>query len=162
MGEVVLHPMGGRHVAAVVALEREIFPDPWSREAFLHEITLAHQGWTRVALDKGTEELLGYLVAWFVADEVHLGNLAVAPLARRRGIGLRLLRDLCDEGRRRRARLVTLEVRRSNHAAQNLYRGEGFTTVMVRKGYYEKNREDALVMMKTLAGAGNAPDRERT
>ena len=161
MGDVVVRPMESRHVPAVTALEREIFPDPWSRDAFLHEITLGREGWCRVAEDEDAEEVVGYLVSWFVVDEVHLGNLAVAPWARRRGVGGRLLDALLAEARRRRARLVTLEVRRSNVGAQALYRREGFTTVMVRKGYYQKNREDALVMVKMLDAASGPSDRTR-
>jgi ribosomal-protein-alanine N-acetyltransferase len=162
MGGVVVRSMESRDVPAVVGLEREIFPDPWSRDAFQHEITLGGTAWCRVLLDEDREEVLGYLVAWFVADEVHLGNIAVAPWARRRGLAGRLLAELLAEGRRRGARLVTLEVRRSNRDAQALYRREGFTTVGIRRGYYEKNREDALVMELTLDGGGATPGKDRS
>jgi ribosomal-protein-alanine N-acetyltransferase len=97
---------------------------------------------------------VGYLVAWFVADEVHLANLAVVPDVRRRGLAQRFLGELESEGRRREARMVILEVRRSNAAAQGLYRKNGYYTVSIRRRYYRDNHEDALVMIKPLSESG--------
>jgi ribosomal-protein-alanine N-acetyltransferase len=85
-----------------------------------------------------------------VADEVHLLHLATRASARRRGIGRALLSELVEHGRCRQARLVLLEVRRSNHAARSLYESAGFRSVSTRRGYYADNREDALIMMLGL------------
>lgn len=141
----------------VARLERSIFPDPWSKDAFRRELEAVELSWTRVVEERGTGELVAYLVAWFVFDEVHLANVAVAPPWRGRGIAQRLLDELEEEGRRRGARLVTLEVRRSNDAARRLYRKNGFSTVEIRRRYYRNNREDALVMVKALNEAGFIP-----
>jgi ribosomal-protein-alanine N-acetyltransferase len=89
-------------------------------------------------------------VAWFVADEVHLANVAVAPDMRRRGLAQRFLGELLEAGTARGSRIVVLEVRRSNVAAQALYQRNGFFTVMIRRGYYRNDKEDALVMIKHL------------
>jgi ribosomal-protein-alanine N-acetyltransferase len=101
-------------------------------------------------------EVLAYSIAWFAADEANLANLAVAPAHRRRGCGRALLDDLLAEARRRGAVSVWLEVRAGNAAAQRLYLDHGFRVVAVRKAYYRKEGEDALVMMKDLT-AGDGP-----
>jgi ribosomal-protein-alanine N-acetyltransferase len=84
----------------------------------------------------------------------------VAPRHRRRGLAQKLLDEMIVEGTERGARLVTLEVRRSNQSAQGLYRKNGFYTVMIRRAYYRDNQEDALVMVKPLSEAGRIPPLE--
>jgi ribosomal-protein-alanine N-acetyltransferase len=83
-----------------------------------------------------------------VLDELHINNLAVLPAYRRAGIGLALLRHALDEGARMGARRATLEVRRSNEAARQLYERFGFSVVGVRHGYYSNPVEDALVLWR--------------
>lgn len=158
--DVEIRPMRISDLKTVIALEREIFPDPWSRDAFRREVEAVQVSWTRVAMSRGTGEMLGYLVAWFVADEVHLANVAVAPAARRRGVAQLFLDELEAEGRRRKARFIVLEVRRSNDAARRLYGQNDYYTVDVRKGYYRNNREDAMVMVKPLSESGRIPPLE--
>jgi len=157
MSDVVLRAMRNEDLPEVAKLERTVFTDPWSEASFRNEIAGGRRSWIRVAQDTGGGAVAAYLVAWFVADEVHLGNVAVATGYRRRGLAQRLLDEMLDEGVRRNARLVTLEVRRSNQAAQGLYRKNGFYTVMIRRAYYQDNQEDALVMVKPLREAGRIP-----
>ena len=104
----------------------------------------------RVARVDAQRGVAGFALAWEVADEVHLLHLATRASARRRGIGRALLSELVEHGRCRQARLVLLEVRRSNHAARSLYESAGFRSVSTRRGYYADNREDALIMMLGL------------
>jgi ribosomal-protein-alanine N-acetyltransferase len=139
---------------AISHLERSIFTDPWSKSVFLREARLAGESHNRVIADSGSGEVLAYSIAWFVADEVHLANVAVRPEARRRGLAQHLLDDLEAEARQKDARMIVLEVRRSNHSAQELYRKNGFYPVSVRRRYYQDNREDALVMIKPLHESG--------
>jgi len=91
----------------------------------------------------------GFLLAWDVADEVHLLDLVVAEGARRKGIGFALVSTLLEHARGRRARLVLLEVRRSNEAAQALYRRAGFVNQGERPAYYADG-EDAVLMQMAL------------
>lgn len=93
---------------------------------------------------------LGFLLAWHVADEVHLINVATHPDHRRRGIARLLLGKLLEFTRRSRARLVVLEVRRSNRAAIQLYRRHGFSAMGIRRAYYADNGEDAVEMILAL------------
>jgi ribosomal-protein-alanine N-acetyltransferase len=85
-----------------------------------------------------------------VLDEMHINNLAVAPDARRAGAASALLTRVLTEGAGLGARRATLEVRRSNDAAQHLYQRFGFTVAGVRVGYYSQPIEDALVLARDL------------
>jgi ribosomal-protein-alanine N-acetyltransferase len=144
-----LRPMTEADLEAVVALEAECFADPWVQESFRAEIEgTPDVRWPLVAVGP---ELAGYVVAWFVADEAHLANLAVAVPYRRRGLGRRMVETVIAEAVRRGARWVQLEVRVSNSAALGLYQGLGFRAVGRRRQYYADTGEDAWVMQLDLA-----------
>jgi ribosomal-protein-alanine N-acetyltransferase len=94
--------------------------------------------------------IVGYVLFWFLPEEVDIHNIAVHPDFRRHGIGRLLLEHVVAAARRQDRLRVTLDVRSSNAPAQNLYRNFGFVTRGVRKGYYSDNGEDALVMALEL------------
>ena len=138
----------------IVRLERTIFTDPWPASAFREEVAReARGGYSRVLVESGA--VRAYSVAWFVADEGHLANLATDPVHRRRGFARAVLRDLLAEARRRGTANVWLEVRTGNAAAIRLYQAHGFRAAGIRKGYYQKEREDALVMVLPLEAEGH-------
>jgi [ribosomal protein S18]-alanine N-acetyltransferase len=95
-------------------------------------------------------EISGFLLAWRAADEVHLTDLGVRRVCRRRGIGRALVCALLDEAREFRARVVLLEVRASNVPALALYASLGFSELDRRPRYYSDTGEDAVVMQLTL------------
>jgi ribosomal-protein-alanine N-acetyltransferase len=139
-------------VTRIMEIERDGFRHPWSRD--LIERELGHP-WSHLLLahepgEGGAERVVGYIVFWLVHDEVHVLNVATALEARRRGVGRALMAAAEDAGRSRGARLSTLEVRRSNTPAIELYRAIGYRQVGVRPNYYAEEREDAIVMVKTL------------
>ena len=149
--EHALQTMAAEHLDQVLAIERT-FAAPWTREMFLQELRLQSEiSDARVALLQ--EEVLGYVLCWYVADEVHIVNLAVHPRWRRQGLARALLADAFARARRRGACMATLEVRVHNEAAIRLYESLGFRQVAIRKGYYADNGEDALVMLKDLEPA---------
>jgi ribosomal-protein-alanine N-acetyltransferase len=142
-------------VDRIVAIEKDGFLHPWSRD--LVERELGHS-WSRIVLacdedGAGEERVLGYIVFWIVHDEVHVLNVATALEARRRGVGRALMLAAEDEGRSRGARLSTLEVRRSNAGAIALYRTIGYRQAGIRPNYYAEEHEDAIVMVKSLGPA---------
>lgn len=141
-------PLTTSRLDEVVAIERASFSDPWSREMFRSEITLLDGSYARIAEIDGA--VAGYLLAILVVDEAHLGNLAVHPSHRREGIAQRLLDDLLETARRTGVKRVTLEVRASNEAARNFYYRNGFIDIAIRKNYYRRPVEDAIVMLRTL------------
>lgn len=106
--------------------------------------------WTRCWIAREGPRALAFLVAWHVADELHVLNIATSSDARRRGLATALLTTSLEYARLQHARLILLEVRRSNLAALRLYRKLGFIAMRVRRGYYGDNGEDAIEMMLLL------------
>ncbi len=134
----------------ILAIERDSFPTPWSANIFRSEIISPI---SRLLVARvGCEWLVaGYLVYWQVADEIHLHNIAVRRDMRRQGIASRLLGETVRFSRLKGARWLTLEVRRSNHAAQRFYEKFGISVRGIRPGYYTDTREDALIMWADLS-----------
>ena len=148
-----LRPMRGEDVPAVVSIERLSFALPWSEAAFRRELEeVAHSHLLIVEGPPpeggGGSPVLGYACWWEVTDECHITDFAVAPSARRRGIGDFLLKGLLEDARERGMLRATLEVRAGNEAAIALYGKWGFTPIAMRRRYYPDNGEDALVMWK--------------
>ncbi len=130
---------------AVVELERDIYPQPWSMRVFEEELALSNRTYLVAELAAG--ELLGYGGFLLVEDDAHITTLAVGESARGRRLGTHLMVALVAAALARGARHLTLEVRVSNKAAQALYRRFGFAPVGLRKNYYRN--EDAMVMWAT-------------
>ena len=115
---------------------------PWSR------IWLAR---TSAAPERCEEQrIAGFLIAWHVADELHILNVATAPPLRRRGIATALMIEAMRYAASNRVRIILLEVRRSNRPAIQLYRRLGFTAMGIRPGYYSDDGEDAVEMVLGL------------
>ena len=141
---VTIEPALRIDVPLIAKLESVAFSDPWSEASFE---SVMDEPAAYVAVARGaTERILGYVVAWFAADEGEIANLAVREPTRRQGIGASLLDAALDEGRRRGAKNMYLEVRESNEAARRLYASRGFEEVGRRRGYYKRPVEDAIVL----------------
>ena len=134
-------------IEKVIAIERASFQFPWSTRFFLDELQV---DCARSILAEVEGRIVGYVLFWFLPEEVDIHNIAVHPDFRRKGIGRLLLEQVIASARRQDRLRVTLDVRFSNAPAQNLYRSFGFVTRGVRKGYYSDNGEDALVMALEL------------
>lgn len=141
---VYVVPMRRRHLRAVLRIETLVYPRPWSHSLFLSELAL--RGSRAYFVARVGRDVVGYAGLMISGDDAHITTIAVDPAQHRRKIGTRLLLVLTREALARGARHMTLEVRLSNHAAQDLYRRFGFGPVGVRKNYYQETNEDALVM----------------
>ncbi len=133
-------------IKAVWEIEKLSYASPWSLWCFLAEYANSKS----TILVAGppppeTWETWGYIIFWVIADEMHLLNLAVHPVHRRRGISRVLLTTALDQARSQGVEVVWLEVRPSNRAALALYQSFGFNEVGLRSGYYSDNGEDALI-----------------
>jgi ribosomal-protein-alanine N-acetyltransferase len=135
-------------VAAISEIERAAFSDPWSARSFRDALEHPSVYFGCARSDAG--EVLGYVVAWFVADEGEIANLAVAPAGWGSGIGRVLLDAALAEAKQRRIESVYLEVRDSNVRARRLYQSRGFEEVGRRAKYYRRPVEDAIVLRRTL------------
>ena len=136
--------MRRRHLKGVLAIERQVYPRPWSPNLFLAEIAEPKNRCYLVA--RLGREVVGYAGLMSYGEEAHVTTIAVDPAQHRRKIGTRLLYDLVRAARAMGAEAVSLEVRVSNWGAQRMYTRFGFRPVGVRKGYYQETNEDALVM----------------
>lgn len=144
-----LRPMRWWDIEAVREIEADLFPDPWSVEAFWAE--LAQVPGTRhylVAEDGGL--LVGYGGLLATAGQADVQTLAVARGHQGGGLGGRLLDALLAEARARGTREVLLEVRAENTVAQALYARAGFERISIRRGYYRPGGTDALVLRLRL------------
>jgi len=141
---VQIESMKRKHVRDVLAIEREVYPRPWSASLFFSELTQRKTRHYIVAL--ADDALVGYGGLMLHGEEGHVTTVAVDPRFQRRGIGARLMIDMVATARERRAATLTLEVRVANWAAQRMYAAFGFRPIGVRKNYYAETGEDALVM----------------
>ncbi len=141
--------LGAADLDAVEAIETASYARPWSRDGLLRELSQLDYSRVWGARDE-SGALLGFAVVWVIADEAHLANLAVAPAARRRGVGRLLTAEALADAARRGGAHLLLEVRVSNAAAIALYREFGLRDDGVREKYYDDNGEDALLMRREL------------
>jgi [ribosomal protein S18]-alanine N-acetyltransferase len=142
--ELEITRMRRRHLKGVLAIERQVYPRPWSMNLFLSELREPHNRAYLVALAE--REVVGYGGVLSYGDEAHITTIAVHPDHHRRKIGTRLLYELVEHARGMGAVAVSLEVRVTNWGAQRLYGQFGFRPIGVRKNYYQEINEDALVM----------------
>lgn len=140
---VHLRQMNPSDLDEIMSIEKASFSYPWSARFFLQELKVPC---ARSLLAVLGERIVGYIIYWLLPSEVDIHNLAVDPAYRRRGIGRSLLQAVIGEARDHRSSRITLEVRKSNEAAQRLYQSLGFAARGVRKGYYSDDGEDALAM----------------
>jgi len=135
-------------IDSVIDIEKNSFPIPWTRGAFMAE--LKNNMLARYCVVEVNGRVVGYGGMWLIMDEAHITNIAVHPEYRGRGIGTKLIGALIAEVSGTNIYGMTLEVRRSNIRAQKLYRKFGFVPCGVRPEYYLDNREDAIIMWKTM------------
>lgn len=136
-------PLAEAHIHALHAIEDVSFPTSWPRDSFERELRDNKVAHYLVAV-RG-DDVVGFVGAWIVLDEVHITTIAVDPTRRSQHVGRRLLARLLLDGVEKGARWAVLEVRESNVAAIRMYQHFGFRQVGVRKRYYE-NDENALVL----------------
>lgn len=141
-------PMDRSHLKEMAALERRCFSTPWT-EAMLEQELYQDTASYLVAEDE-SGRVLGYAGLHVVLDEGYIDNVAVLPDYRRQGIARRLIEVFCRFGEANLA-FLTLEVRASNEAAIALYEHLGFAPVGHRKAYYEKPKEDAILMTRQFS-----------
>ena len=140
-------PIAVEHLDEILGIEVEAYPEPWTEGMFRDEIRNTHSHFFVATVG---DTLVGYGGFWLVVDEAHITSVTVRDSYRGRGLGHRLVEFLLREAEDVGARMATLEVRVSNVRARNLYLRYGFRPVGLRKNYYPKSNEDAIVMLKEL------------
>jgi [ribosomal protein S18]-alanine N-acetyltransferase len=147
-GTITITVMKKEDIDQVLEIEQASFSMPWSRNLFLSEFRSPLVSTLMVALadDPLSRRVIGYIVFWLVADEMHILNLATASGKRRQGVAKQLVFAALMRAYQKGAMRAFLEVRASNKAAQRLYSNLGFTGTSVRRGYYDSPIEDAVIM----------------
>lgn len=140
-------PMGEEQLTQLAQLEQQCFSEPWSQQALADELQNPHAVF-RVALLDG--EVAGYVGMLHVLDEGDICNVAVFDRFRRKGVATALLHSLFDYAAENKLSFITLEVRESNVGAQAFYQTMGFETIGVRKNFYDKPKEHAVLMNKVF------------
>ena len=137
----------------VLEIEQASFANPWTREMFRQDIRNVGVAYGYV-LRAPDGRAAAFCTTWVVVDELHINNLAVHPDYRGRGLGRALLEFVLRLWSELGASHATLEVRRSNEVAINLYRSLGFTVAGTRRNYYTEPVEDALILWRERPDAG--------
>ena len=143
-----LKELSAEHVPQIAALEAATFSLPWDEASIRAELENPLALWLVAEGERGT--VLGYVGSQSCFEDADVLNVAVVPAARRRGIAAALMTELEARLAPKGVERITLEVRASNLPAIRLYEGLGYTQVGLRKSYYEKPREDALILQKQL------------
>ena len=154
---IVVVPVSSEEdLRGLLAVEEACFYSPWTYE--MYQAELQHPERSSLFIAKEPEgRIVGFCGCWQVLDELHINNLAVLPEWRRQGVASKILERVFAEGRNAGAVRATLEVRRSNEIARRLYERFGFTVTGVRRGYYQRPDEDALILWRE--GLLDRPDK---
>ena len=146
MADVIIRQAAKEDAEDIYEIERLCFPDPWSRDSIRYELEENERAFYLVAEHSG--KVVGYMGLWWILDEGHITNVAVRPGYRNRKIAEGIIRVMLEHTIGAGILHHTLEVRRDNQPAINLYEKFGFEVDGVRKGYYQFDGEDALIMWR--------------
>jgi len=145
----VIRPMEIDDLKKVLEIEKQSFPLPWAYSLFFSELT--RNIYARYFVLEKNNEVVGYLGLWYKGSSFHITNIAIAEKMRRKGYGKNFLEFIEKIAVTYKIKKISLEVRRSNCIAQDIYRKYGYKVIRVLKNYYQEEKEDALVMEKKLS-----------
>lgn len=143
--DIVVRRMNADDISAVACIERECFSMPWSEKSFEESLALSY-GIFFVAEYK--DKIAGYIGMYQMGDESDITNVAVSSAFRRMGIGKKLLYEVEKYAMHNSIRSITLEVRESNTPAIFLYEKMHYKNIGIRKNFYEKPTENAIIMVR--------------
>lgn len=150
MGWYTLKSVAPELLPQIAAMEALCFSVPIPEAVLRRQLENPHHSLFAAVDEQG--QVLGYAGILQVLDEGYIDNIAVHPSVRRMGIGTALIQKLLEQRAAQNLSFLTLEVRESNVPARKLYENYGFVTVGIRKNYYEKPTENAILMTKFFRG----------
>lgn len=140
---IVIDFMKEEDIDTILDISSLSFSICWSKNSYIQELT---NPIARYLVAKIDNKVVGFVGTWIVLDESHITNIAVHPNYRKQGIASKLFKEFLDYCKNKGCIAYTLEVRNSNKAAKALYEKYNFKQDGIRKGYYEDNKEDAIIM----------------
>ncbi len=148
---MIIRKMENRDLPQVAEIEKSLFGDPWSENAFRDTLDQKEADFIVAAGEQ--EEVIGYCGAYRALDEAEIVNVAIRKENQNQGAGSKMVQALMDEEKKNGVRFFILEVRESNLPAQRCYEKLGFKSIGIRKNFYDCPRENALIMqMESIAG----------
>ena len=146
---ITIEKMKKEYIDDVFEIDKLSVPIPWSKNSIEEEL---NNMLANFIVAKDDDKIIGFAMCWFVMDECHIGNIAVHPDYRKKGVATKLLNELLKDSKKEHGtNNYLLEVRISNEPAISLYKKLGFEELVVRKHYYKNpdgTYEDALIMNK--------------
>ena len=145
---VTIEKMKKEYIDDVYEIDKMSVPIPWSKNSIEEEM---NNMLANFLVAKEDDKVVGFAMCWYIMDECHIGNIAVHPDYRQKGIATRLLDKLLEGCKEHGTNSILLEVRVSNNPAQELYKKLGFEELVIRKQYYKNpdgTYEDAIIMTK--------------
>ena len=146
MSDLIIRQADANDIDAIADLEKICFAVPWSRDSIRQELTENKVAFYVIAELDG--QVIGYAGMWLIVDEGHITNVAVIPEHRGKNIASAIIAVMIEFTEAQGIKRFTLEVRSSNEAAKALYRKFDFKEEGLRKGYYQDNGEDAVIMWR--------------
>ena len=140
---VVIDFMREEDIDEILDISSLSFSVCWSRDSYIQELTNSIAKYLVAKIDN---KVVGFVGTWIILDESDITNIAIHPSYRKQGIASKLLEALLNYCKSQGCTSHTLEVRSSNEAAKALYEKYNFKEDGIRKGYYEDNKEDAIIM----------------
>ncbi|MFA9464310.1 MAG: ribosomal protein S18-alanine N-acetyltransferase [Velocimicrobium sp.] len=140
---MMIRRMEERDLNQVCAIENDMFSMPWTQQSFLDSLLILDNIY--LVAEKETS-IVGYCGVWVIANEGQINNIAVKKEYQNQGIGKQILQFLFREGQKKQIQQFTLEVRKSNQIAILLYQTLGFVNLGIRPNFYERPKEDAVIM----------------
>lgn len=149
MATMKIREMTVADIDAVLAVEEVSFPEAWTRETYILELT--QNNYATYFVIEADGKIIGFCGLWLVIDDAQITNIAILPEYRGYKIGEKLFGYTVQYAIAQGAKQLSLEVRKSNLVAQKLYKKFGLVIGGIRKGYYPDNGEDAIVMWVKLS-----------
>lgn len=147
---VTLRKADNADIEQILQIEEACFTSRWTKEMFLYEFHENPFGFFYVLEDAGV--ILGFVDFWVTFETCQLANIAILPAYQGKGYSKFLMDHMIHLAEQQQCETIMLEVRVSNEKARALYTSYAFIEMNVRKGYYNDNGEDAIVMCKALGG----------
>lgn len=136
-----------KDIAGIAVLEKHVFSDAWTEQS-IYETYCQNQAFIVVAECEG--EVVGYCITYYVLDEGEIARIAVSEKVRRQGVGKGIMDFICEWCKENQIERLLLDVRESNVGARAFYQQYGFAEDGIRKNFYEKPRENAVLMSKMV------------
>ena len=143
MADIKILPMGENHIKEIANIEKECFSKPWSEKALQEELQNTVANFLVAVKD---EKVVGYIGVHIMSEESFIANLAVLEEYRQQGIARTLLQTAQGMSFGMGAKFISLEVRKSNTIAIDLYKSEDFKIAGKRKNFYSNPQEDAVIL----------------